>query len=152
MVEGKLRPCDFCSKSFEPRSGRQAHRFCSNTCRKAYVLKHQRKLNPRLNLPTGTVGALQELRVATDLLVRGFHVFRAMSPASPCDLVILKDGQTIRVEVRTAYRGWHNQVHYPKKNIRADLLALCLPEKICYERLTDIAPNLPAEVTRFALR
>lgn len=53
------------------------------------------------DLSSGAVGALRELLVASDLMYRGYEVFRALSPASPCDLLILYDGQTKRVEVRT---------------------------------------------------
>ena len=48
-----------------------------------------------------TSGAIAELRVATDLLARGYHIFRSVSPASPCDLIALKDGLCITIEVRT---------------------------------------------------
>lgn len=32
---------------------------------------------------------------------RGFHVYRALSPACPCDLVAIDETRTIRVEVKT---------------------------------------------------
>lgn len=57
------------------------------------------------NLPAGTVGTLRELLVAADLMERGYHVFRAISPACPCDLVVQKDEVTLRVEVRSLRRN-----------------------------------------------
>jgi len=43
--------------------------------------------------------------VATDLMRRGFDVFRALSPAAPYDLMAQdRSGRMLRVEVRTATR------------------------------------------------
>lgn len=39
-------------------------------------------------LMAGAAGAIGELVAATDLMRRGYHVFRAMSPVSPCDLLV----------------------------------------------------------------
>ena len=50
----------------------------------------------------GSVGATAELIAAADLLLKGFSVYRSVSPNAPCDLVIIGAKQTaIRVEVRT---------------------------------------------------
>ena len=50
----------------------------------------------------GTVGAINELKVGEDLLVKGYDVFRALSPTCSCDLVALKNKRLLRVEVKTA--------------------------------------------------
>lgn len=51
---------------------------------------------------TGTAGAFAELIVAASLMEKGYAVFRALSPSSPCDLIAYKDPQRlIRIEVRT---------------------------------------------------
>ena len=39
--------------------------------------------------------------MAADLLRRGWEVFRAVSPACSCDLIIHRAGVLLRVEVRT---------------------------------------------------
>jgi hypothetical protein len=51
----------------------------------------------------GTTGAVHELMVAVDLVVRGYEVFRAVSPSCSCDLIALKGGKALRVEVKTGY-------------------------------------------------
>ena len=72
-----------------------------------------------------TVGLLNELRVAIDLLSKGYEVFRAMSQQSSCDLAVLKNGSLLRIEVTTTVRQAGGGVAYPKKdNNRFDLLAL----------------------------
>ena len=48
------------------------------------------------------VGATSELLVCADLLGRGFEVFRAVSPSTSCDLIALKHGRCVRIQVRTA--------------------------------------------------
>lgn len=61
-------------------------------------------MGSRIGLPTATTGALAELVVAADLLRRGFEVYRAVSPAAKSDLVIVRDGRILRVQVKTTYR------------------------------------------------
>lgn len=56
-------------------------------------------------IPPHTVGAVCELQVASDLLQRGFHVFRSVSPHAPCDIITMVGGKLFRVEVRAAKRG-----------------------------------------------
>ncbi len=51
---------------------------------------------------TGTLGAIHELLAAADLMRRGYHVFRALSPHCPSDLLIYRAGTALRVQVRTA--------------------------------------------------
>lgn len=48
------------------------------------------------------LGAQSELAAAAHLMGLDYKVFRAMSPSSPFDLVAYKDGQCLRVEVKTA--------------------------------------------------
>ena len=61
-----------------------------------------RFLMDECSVPSGTKGAAAELRVAADLMMRGYHVFRALSPACPCDLIAYRDGEPpIRIEVKS---------------------------------------------------
>jgi hypothetical protein len=56
----------------------------------------------RPKLPTGTTGALSEMAAAMDLMMRGYEVFRALSPTCSCDLIAAKPGASaLRIEVRT---------------------------------------------------
>jgi hypothetical protein len=56
-----------------------------------------------VSLSTGTKGAINEMAVCVDLMKRGFHVYRAISPSCPCDLVIWFGPTVLRVEVKGAY-------------------------------------------------
>lgn len=58
----------------------------------------------------GTSGAICELLVAADLLRRGYHVFRAVSPSCPCDLLAMRDNLSARVEVRKVTRAKHGGI------------------------------------------
>jgi hypothetical protein len=58
-----------------------------------------------VRLSPNNVGAVCELQVCADLLQRGFHVFRSVSPHAPCDLVVLIGCDLLRVEVRAAKKG-----------------------------------------------
>jgi hypothetical protein len=121
--------CLHCGKEYLPRKGYQ--KFCSHRCRN----NAQTNLS-RFNrdLSTCTVGAIGELQVAVDLLSRGFNVFRALSPACPCDLAILMDDKLIRVEVTTGYVSHNGRLaHPPKDKSKFDILAICTGEGIVYK-------------------
>jgi hypothetical protein len=122
-----------CQNEFTP-NGRK-RRFCSKRCR---IASHNSPyISPYPGLPTGTVGAIAELRVSADLLARGYEVFRALSSHCSCDLAVLKNNQLQRVEVRTAYANPRTKKVYctlPKVN-RREILAKVLPDRIEYEGL-----------------
>ncbi len=87
--------CRTCGK----RLTRDQKYYCSPYC----CLKYRYESNPYVGRTTGDTGAISELRVCVDLMVKGYEVFRAISPASSCDLLVLHDGTKIlRMEVRTA--------------------------------------------------
>src|SRR5262245_65026471 len=48
------------------------------------------------------IGTAAELTVAADLMRKGHHVFMALDPHSPFDLITYMDDVFTRVEVRTA--------------------------------------------------
>jgi predicted nucleic acid-binding Zn ribbon protein len=98
------RFCWMCGQPIPP-GGKADRKYCSKPCR--YAAQKQQYLK-RTGLPqdspkisAGSLGALHELVAATDLIRRGYHVFRALSPACPCDLVVMLPDRVIRVEVRT---------------------------------------------------
>lgn len=74
-----------------------------------------------------------------DLMSKGYHVFRALSPSCPCDLLILKDGELLKIEVKTAYIinpqtdkiYWSMGINNTPQNV--DIFALVLPDKIIYQ-------------------
>ena len=121
--------------------------LCSSLRRKAL----RRELNPTTALPSATTGAISELRVGVDLLMRGFEVFRALSPSCSCDLAILREGKLLRVEVRTGtvYRKANGDLTYnqQKLQVRADILAAVYPDRIIYkpELLTPVQAEKATE-------
>ena len=62
----------------------------------------------------GTTGAIAELVVATDLLGRGYEVFRALSPSCSGDLAVLKNG-----EARYRSPNWIQKLHRQDKLAKA---------------------------------
>lgn len=82
---------------------------------------------------------MSELKVAVDLLSRGYGVFRALSPSSPCDLAILQDSKLIKVEVKTGHYTSAGKVFRPYlSNHNYDILALVMADdKIIYEPSLD---------------
>src|SRR5579872_6612397 len=60
-----------------------------------------KKVKVRAFRRTTHLGAASELIASADLLLRGFDVFRAVAAACPCDLVAMKDGALIRIEVKS---------------------------------------------------
>jgi len=90
-----------------------------------------RKLNP---IPSGTVGAINELLVCSDLLSKGYHVFRSVSQSCPCDLIILNNGNALRVEVKTGRMNKDGSACSPKTDrSKHDVLATVVDGKIFYE-------------------
>jgi hypothetical protein len=77
--------------------------------------------------------------VSGDLMKRGYHVFRALSPSCPCDLAVLKDNNLVLIEVTTGYRGKDGKHSFPEhKNGRYDVVAVVFHDgEIIYK------PSLP---------
>lgn len=112
-------------------------KYCSSICRLAFEKQKYRAFNPFRGTTRPTTGAISELRVSVDLLSRGYNVFRALSPACPCDLAVLKNNKLLRIEVRTTYIFQSGKL-YKAKNKKddkdnIDIYAWVLPDKILYE-------------------
>lgn len=125
--------CPICGKEVRRRPEAT---YCSEKCRKQKAKERYAAQNAhKSGLPTGTVGALHELRVCADLLAQGFHVFRSMSPSCPCDLAILRDTQLLRVEVRAGHKSVAGRVRCSWDRLEyADVLAVVLGSgKIIYQ-------------------
>ena len=133
-VENRI--CSICDQSFEAYA-RGDQKYCSEHCRRIAEKNKYRRANPKVTLngvtlSTGTKGALAELKVAINLIERGYEVFRAVSPASPCDFAILKNNKMLRLEVKSRhYSPAGNEFKLPPH--QADILALVHPDnKITY--------------------
>lgn len=90
------------------------------------------------------IGALVELLVCADLMAKGWDVYRATDPVCTCDLIAVRAGETIRLEVKTkAVR-----LDLRSKSGKFDVLALMDRESgviryLPYHELGDLAhPNL----------
>jgi hypothetical protein len=108
-------------------------------CKKIYIAKMNNakycinckgeKRTPFKHLSTGQVGAMTELMVCVDLIKRGYEVFRAVSPASSCDIAILKNNQLLRIEVKTGYRYLNGAIgsgYGENQKGRFDILAIVI--------------------------
>ncbi len=124
-MEKKL--CIVCHEEI-PSTRRPQAKYCSEQCKGRKEREKYQTGNYDIKLPTGTTGALSELKVAIDLLAKGHEVFRAMSPACSCDLAVLKDGVLLRLEVKTGHY-WCGKL-YPapsRPNQKYDILAIVSP-------------------------
>ncbi len=119
--------------------------YCSVKCK----LDFYKKLNPHVknsNVHTSiTTGAISELITSVDLLSKGYAVFRALSSSCPCDLIILKNGTVLKIEVRTTHinpSGKMARSTNKKDNkLNIDHYARVLPHTVVYE------PPLPAIIS-----
>lgn len=117
------RECEVCHHDVPEGSTR---RYCSWECTQAArkARARHRAENARTLSPP-VVGAVAELVAAADLLRRGFPVYRAVSPAAPCDLIVLvAPERPLRVEVRTGRRSSAGAVVWNQSGFRADLYAV----------------------------
>lgn len=113
--------CLICGNSFIEIIKDQ--KYCSKPCR----IKSNKQDNGWDNtITTGTKGAIGEMFVCNDLLLRGYHVFRAISPSCVCDLVAIKQNKILRVEVTNGYQ-YQGKLRYPKhEEDRYDIMAVVL--------------------------
>ena len=88
-----------CTNEFIPKVSHQV--YCSVSCRKD---QEKIKYAPLRSAPLANVstkGARSEMIATVDLLEKGYEVFSAVSPSASCDLIILVNGETKRVQVKT---------------------------------------------------
>ena len=144
MAENVIQICRTCNNGI-PFTRLKRHpntKTCSKICSELYWKTRYSEHNFGLGdnkLVAGTVGVIQELRVATDLLIKQYEVFHAFSPSCSCDLAILKNGQLLRVEVTTVhYSASGKLLRARKKDKLFDILALVFRDgRIIYQ------PELP---------
>lgn len=120
--------CKICGKRFTTL-GLWNVKYCSEECKNTTLPKRA-----LYNVPTGTIGAIGELRVSVDLLQKGYAVFRALSPSCFCDLLISKNNKFFSVEVRTGYKIITGKIIFPPiKGVNPHLVAIVLPNEIVYK-------------------
>lgn len=124
--------CQTCGKSIETAFKRT--KFCSRECRTTNWCNKNGIKAQFPHLGSGTVGTINELRVAVDLLSKGYEVFRSVGANCSCDFAILKNKKLQRIEVKTGYRNLNGSLLFGKgKNENFDSMAIVLPEEIIYK-------------------
>lgn len=86
--------------------------------------KQQGSFFKKRGIATGTVGAIGELLVSSDLMTKGYEVYRALSQSSSCDILAIKDNKILKVEVRTGTITLNGKMSYPLSNIKGDQIAV----------------------------
>jgi len=86
-------------------------------------------------------GAASELLAAAWLIHKGYHVFRALAPSCPVDLIAYRDNETpLRVEVKSASYSAPRSLSFSRpRNDQWDLLIVVGPEGLCVE----VEPGTP---------
>lgn len=88
-------------------------------------------------------GVLAELIVTADLIAKGLHPYKAVSPGAPCDLlVILPDWKTVKVEVKSGRREQSGAIFCDvSRNVgKFDVLAVVIDgREIVYASAADVS-------------
>lgn len=130
--------CNKCGIQFQPKYSHQ--KLCSDKCRKENKI-------PRLGrvIGTGNLGAAIECIVSADLLLKGWNVFRSISPNCFCDLVAIRDDVIMMIEVRSAGYGTNGSLCFSKHvhSERVTHFAVCVPgESVVHIIPIDKAPGI----------
>lgn len=137
------RVCSECDEPI-PNTLSGKAKYCSARCRKIYYARIKGK-KEESNLNSCTRGALSELIASTDLMKRGYEVFRALNPGASCDLIAMSGRTLYRVEVRTGFRNLNGTIEFGKQKTgdhRQDTVAVVLQdETVVY------IPDIPLEAT-----
>lgn len=127
--------CAYCKKDLGENTRRRI--YCGSLCagRAQSISYYGKRKDSYEGIPTGTTGAIHELNVCSDLLKKGYHVYRAVSPSAVCDLVILGEFKLLKIEVTTGHRTANCGIVHPKKDFsKFDILAIALHDgTIVYE-------------------
>lgn len=129
----RVYDCVVCGKT--RRTWHKHAEYCSSKCRNN---AQERERSP---LSTARTGAVTELRVCIDLMEKHFEVFRNVAPVG-VDLMAYRDGQAIRVAVRTATRHPRTAKWYFSRAgfDSADIAALVVRDEIRYIEPKTCAP------------
>ena len=130
-----MTTCEYCDKPI-PWPNPYNKRFCDKLCQKtSYDKRIGLKTEWKERAPTGTVGAAHELLVCVDLMRKGYEVFRAESPSTSCDIVILRNGSLLRVEARTGMYKVNKEISYTSSCLdksKYDVLAIIMNDGNIY--------------------
>lgn len=128
-----------------PIDAKSNRKFCDKHCASEYAKKEWRERNPKsplTQLATNTVAEANEMKVAIDLLVKGWQVYRAAFPGMLCDMLIYspnavryeEDSGMRRVEVTSGNYAANGTLSHPIRTpANYDVLAIVTPSKIVYK-------------------
>lgn len=119
--------CPVCKK--ESTTNRAWQVYCSNKCAKEFYLQECRTETDAPLSHRSNFGAAVELLISSDLLFRGFEVFRALSPTCSCDLIAMKDHNIVRIEVRSAKEAKSGSINFATQRLskdRSDIIAIVI--------------------------
>jgi PD-(D/E)XK nuclease superfamily protein len=122
--------CPTCSTLLSPARLRYHSIYCSQRCQMSAESRRVSFERAAPAISTSSTGALSELLACAEMLRRGYHVFRSVSPSCPCDLILMRDGQLIRAEVKSGniYKP-SGKIGYAKpRNNTYDMLIVVLPD------------------------
>ena len=128
--------CKDCVRAYNQSYYQQRREELKQRTRERYR-RGGRRLSGKRNqsdFSSSTGGAAAELLVCADLLLKGFGVFRSVSPTCSCDLVALKDDKLARIEVKSGYRTIEGFIR-PNQSYDAskyDILAVVVGAEIAY--------------------
>jgi len=151
-IPEERKTCIICDSTFlvGGDSGRRKNRkYCSLKCARSSDVRKIQSYNPQgwngiyptESISTGTSGAIGELMVCSKLLAFGYDVFRSVSPAASCDLLVLKHGRTCSIEVRRgcwqASRSKNGRLNFNRKRnnserSQADYFAVVMDDRILF--------------------
>lgn len=118
----KSKKCTVCNSYIPWARTRKGLSTCSNKCDGENIVS------------PATVGAIAEFLVSVDLMKRGYDVYKALSPAASCDLVIVsRDFKKVyRVEVKSGQLK-NGRIYPNQKSNRFDILAVVIQDKVIYQ-------------------
>lgn len=134
------RICKYCSEPL--KGGRKDRVFCDKYCAANYQKEQWRLHNPKsasTALTTNTIAEVNEMKVAIDLLAKGYAVYRAAFQGMPCDMLVRGIPAwgldfTVRIEVTTGNRTASGTVVHPKRDeTHFDVLAIVVGDEIFYK-------------------
>lgn len=116
--------CGSCGKEYKNTYSKS--KYCSNICRHNYWNDYaaREQTVASSSISKSTVGAISELMVCSDLMTKGYSVFRAISMNCFSDLIAIKGDKIYQVEVKTGRYRRDNKVVWPRGNTEGKCLAV----------------------------
>ena len=103
--------CTVCGK--ESHASQSHQKMCSSECRKKFYQRLYGR-HGTMEISSASVGSISEMMVCSEMLKRGYSVFRTVSQSSFCDVVAIKGKEVLMLEVRTGYTDTRGRISFPK--------------------------------------